>query len=135
FPQPPNTQPRAIVTGADGNLWYGGHFPESFEQPVIGRITTDGTPTRFLLPPRFGGQGFGFLVNVVTLGSEGHVWYGQSEYTPGGDVIGHISPDGQATSSFIAHDRFGGGAQGGTFSITVGPDGNIWFVPSFLNGH
>jgi streptogramin lyase len=135
FPQPPNTEPTAIVTGADGNLWYGGHFPESFGQPAIGRITTGGTATTFLLPPGFEGQGFGFIVNVVTLGPDGNVWYGQSEYSPGGDVIGHISPDGQATSSFIANDLFGGGAQGGTLSMTAAPDGNIWFIPEFLNGH
>ena len=60
FPQPLNTQPTAIVTGADGNLWYGGHFPESFDHAVIGRITTDCTATRFLLPPRLRRSGFRF---------------------------------------------------------------------------
>jgi virginiamycin B lyase len=131
FPQA-NTAPDAIVTGADGNLWYGGRFPGSLTNGVIGRVTTDGTATEFLLP-RLGGQEFGVIVEVVALGPDGNVWYGQSEYSPHGAAVGHIAPDGQATSSLVVRD--GGFAASGIASITAGPDGNIWFIPEFVDGH
>jgi virginiamycin B lyase len=133
FPQP-HTLLGAIVTGADGNLWYGGNFPESFERAVIGQITPDGTVTKFFLPS-LGGQEFGHIVDPVTLGPDGNVWYGQAEYTPNGEAIGHIAPDGQATSFLVPPDRFGGGAPGVPASITAGPDGNVWFIPDFIDGH
>jgi hypothetical protein len=119
FPQPPGTSARAIVTGADGNLWYGGIFRESFEQAVIGQMTTDGTVTKFF-GPNFGG--FVERVQVVTLGPDGNVWYGQSMYTPQEGVIGHITPDGQLTEYAIPT------ANGNPQLITAGPDGNIWFT-------
>jgi streptogramin lyase len=134
FAQPQTTEPAGIVTGADGNLWYGGEV-DSFEQPAIGRITTDGTATRFSLPPGFADTGLGFVLTAVTLGPDGNVWYAHSQYTPEKGVIGHISPDGQATSSVIPPDRFGGSAVGGALSMTAGPDGNIWFIPDFVDGH
>jgi virginiamycin B lyase len=114
---------QGIATGADGNLWFGGLL--NVTGPRIGRITPDGTATRFPIPffdvPGTDEQEQN--VSGLTAGPDGNVWYNESVY-PGFQAIGRVTPDGQAAALYLSptSNAFGTGG------ITTGPDGKVWFI-------
>jgi len=101
--------PRALVTGADGNVWF-----DEFWTSSIGRITPDGTVTSFALPNTAAGP------YDIAAGPDGNLWF--TEWN--GAAIGRITPAGQATE-FPLPDP---GRSPGPRAITAGPDGNLWFT-------
>jgi streptogramin lyase len=102
--------PYAITAGPDGNLW----FTESGTNK-IGRITTAGVITEFVLPSVPG------LPRAITAGPDGNVWFTeQSPYA----AVGRITPAGVITEFVISNV----GGIGPLAGITSGPDGNLWFT-------
>ncbi len=119
---PPSlSRPNRIVNGADGtNLW----FTES-SYNVVGRISTNGVIQEFAIPFNVTGTG-------ITLGPDGRLWlldYG-TEYVPGaltnGGIVAITLSNSVVTgaayynSNLTVHSR--------PFSITTGPDGNLYFT-------
>jgi streptogramin lyase len=102
FALPTDSQPLWITTGPDGNLW----FTEQAGQH-IGRMTTTGIVTEF-------GSDTGY--RRIVSGPDGNLWF-----TDMPDKVGKISTSGVITLYTLPTSQFPDG-------ITVGGDGNIWFV-------
>jgi streptogramin lyase len=109
FPIPtPNSSPREIVTGPDGNLW----FAEFGGNGQIGRVTPSGTISEFPIPT------LGAKPIPIAAGPDGNVWFGEVL----ADKIGRITPAGAITDFAIPT------AGSHPVGVTAGPDGNIWFT-------
>jgi hypothetical protein len=93
-----------VVTGPDGNLWYTG-----IASNKVGRMTIAGAATEFDVTGSPAG---------ITVGSDGALWFSQ---TNGGGRIGRITTSGAVTN-------FQTPTNAPTNSITLGPDGNVWFA-------
>jgi len=112
YPPPsPDSQPRAIALGADGNIWIG-----LFAAGKIGRITPEGAITEFAIPTPNSGP------RALATGPDGNIWFSEF-YT---SKIGRISPAGVVTEFALPRANSGPG------DITAGADGNLWFAE--LNG-
>ncbi len=98
-----------LCAGPDGNLWFTEHFANE-----IGRITTNGTITDYLIPSYSSGPA------DITAGPDGNLWF--TENYIDANRIGRITPAGEISEFPLpAKDRFPDG-------ITAGPDGNVWFT-------
>ena len=116
------SEPRGIVAGPDGNLWFteagpGGH--------KIGRITPNGVITEFALPDQNADP------NAITRGPDGNIWFTGQDFTTARGMnpptfIGRISLTGEVTVFRIADDAT-------PSSITAGSDGNLYFVEQYAN--
>jgi virginiamycin B lyase len=150
YPLPhPDSAPRILARGADGNLWFSEHLGNR-----VGRITQDGVISEWDIPtpasqPR-----------AIALGADHDIWFGMyaagklGRITPAGVIteyslptpdsgpralaagadgniwfseyrtnkIGRITPDGQVTEFALPRPNSGPG------DITMGPDGALWFV-------
>jgi streptogramin lyase len=100
-----------IVAGPDGALWYTRNNPNR-----IGRITTSGIVTEFVLPAiSEPGWPWGLAV-----GSDGNLWYGR------GQTIERMTLDGVATAFPVP-------TPGSWPTQTIAaPDGNIWFTENAI---
>jgi virginiamycin B lyase len=103
----PNSMPRAIALGADGNIWFG-----EFAGGKIGRITPHGVITEFQVPTPDSGP------RALAAGPDGNIWF--SEFNA--SKIGRITPQGQITEFDLPRPNSGPG------DITAGDDGAMWFV-------
>ncbi|GAB4200951.1 MAG: hypothetical protein OHK0022_22540 [Roseiflexaceae bacterium] len=108
-----------ILAGPDGNLWFTNYAG-------IGRSTTDGQIT-FFPTPVLGEQQPPYS-NIV-FGPDGNLWFGMSRRNPDTLLglpfevrLGRMRLDGQL-STYSLGWRF----DPGLLSLTVGPDGQIWF--------
>lgn len=119
--------PQDMIQGPDGNLW----FTEASHR--IGRLTPSGTMTEFPVA----GNG---LLGGMTAGPDGNIWFidnPQQIYTIANLStsssqdslvifpyleVGRITPDGAITEFALPQDQSNDTA----FSITAGPDGNLW---------
>jgi streptogramin lyase len=117
-----NSQPLGITAGPDGNLW----FTEYNDPGRIGRINPNtGAIVEF-------GTASGLTANrspsYIITGPDGALWF--TEYgntgTGAASAIGRIDPGTGAITEFGAAN--GLTANSGPYGITVGPDGNLWFV-------
>jgi streptogramin lyase len=107
FPIPtPNSGPKGIVTGPDGNIWF---TEENVSVNKIGRLSPDGQFKEFPIPSPSSYPDF------MTAGPDGNVWF--TEAFAGN--VAYITPSGDITEY-----HFGGEPEG----ITTGPDGNLWFA-------
>lgn len=109
----PGIQSRAagIAAGPDGALW--------FTEPGldrIGRITTSGVVTQFILAA-------GSMPTGITAGPDGNLWFTETF----GNNIGRITTLGTVTEFPVPT---GGGYP---MHITSGPDGNLWFTEALGN--
>jgi streptogramin lyase len=115
----PNTssQPDAVTTGPDGNIWF-----TEIGHNGIGRIAEDGTLLGETVIPTSNSQ-----PAAITVGPDGNIWF--TEQT--GNKIGRITPNGTLTEFTLP------AANSQPLGITAGPDGNVWFVESTGNriGH
>jgi streptogramin lyase len=107
----PNGTPRGITTGPDGNLWFTER--NSGDHPVIGRLSTSGTYTEFVITNVLFSQS-----GSITVGPDGNLWFTVSDYPA---YVGRITPSGTFTG-------FGAFATNQPRDITVGPDGNLWLT-------
>jgi RHS repeat-associated protein len=117
FPIPTaRSDPREIVKGPDGNLW----FTEE-DANKIGRITTAGVITEYSVPFGNGCLAAPYQCAFsITTGPDGNLWF--ADYLEGN--IGKITPGG-AITQYPIPASFGIGS---TLGITSGPDGNVWFA-------
>jgi virginiamycin B lyase len=106
-------QPLAITAGADGNLWFTELGP-AVVGASIGRITTTGKITEFLLPSTT------TLPSSITAGPDGNLWFTETGTRNGPSKIGVITPQGKIREFTLPHSILG--------SITKGPEGNLWFT-------
>lgn len=86
----------------------------SSSPPFIGRITTDGVVTEFVLPT------IGVVPTGITTGPDGNLWFAEQA----GDAIGRITTAGVVTEFTAGITRPGAAP----FGITTGPGGNLWFA-------
>jgi virginiamycin B lyase len=102
--------PVDITKGPDGNLWFVSQSPE-----FVGRITPDGTITRFDV-----GLTPNSDLSSITEGPDGALWFTESA-NPG--RIGRITTDGVITeySAGLTPNM-------APSDITEGPDGALWFT-------
>ena len=103
----PESAPRVIALGADGNLWFSEHLASK-----MARITPKGEITEFAIPssdsqPR-----------AIALGADGNIWF--SEFNT--SKIGRITVAGQITEFAIPS------ATGSPTNVAVGPDRNVWYT-------
>ncbi len=104
----------------DGNLWFS-------TSDSIDRITTSGAITAFPLPSGSAVPG------GLTVGSDGNLWFTLSNESPTGGFstaidIGRITTAGAITEFPVPVAGFSIG------SMTLGPDGNLWFPEDMRNG-
>ncbi|MDQ2810091.1 MAG: S-layer homology domain-containing protein [Chloroflexota bacterium] len=105
FPLPiADSYPDAIVTGADGNLWF------TEQRGYIGRITATGELTEFLVAE-------GQNLDDITAGPDNALWFTH----PLGGKIGRISLTGTITETAIPENY------AAPIQIVRGSDGNFWF--------
>jgi virginiamycin B lyase len=116
----PNSQPRQITLGSDGNMW----FTESeFNVSQIGVVDAKGKIREFVVPSP------GTQPSDIVSGRDGALWFTEPSGFP--NVIGRVTTAGEFT-------EFGPGCDANTCSsvpegIASGPDGNIWFTESLRN--
>ncbi len=108
-PTTASSEPAGITLGPDGALW----FTETLGNK-IGRISTSGVSTDYLLP----------IANSypegITAGPDGALWF------TAGANIGRITIAGAITEYAIPSGQGGAG-------ITAGPDGALWFTEDYGN--
>ena len=103
--------PADLTVGPDGDVW----FVESTSGKApfkVGKITVDGSVTEYPLPATVGGSAWG---------ADGNLWF--TDF--GGNEVGKITTDGKVTEYPVPATSSGLG------SITLGPDGNLWFAAKF----
>jgi streptogramin lyase len=106
FALPSGSDPFAIASGPDGNLW-----ATDAGAKALWRITPSGGLTKFTT-----GLNHGYPADI-TAGPDGNLWF--TELNGMTNAIGRITPNGTITEYPI---------QGSSDTITVGPDNNIWFL-------
>jgi streptogramin lyase len=113
------TNPNAITAGPDGNIWF-----TELNGNMIGKITPSGTLTEYPVPTSTSNP------SGITTGPDGNIWF--TEW--GADKIGVFNPNspGIITEYLLPANALPPGPPGtsnsGPQSITVGPDGNLWFT-------
>jgi streptogramin lyase len=108
----PHSQPHAIVTGPDGNLW----FPDMGGNKVA-RITPTGALAEYPLPPHPANP-FGSFPYSITASPDGALWF-----TEGASMrIGRISPDGRISEFELPEVNHV------PTDILAGFDGAFWFL-------
>ncbi len=146
FPLPQNASPGALAAGTAGNLWF---VDDSNND--IGKITTAGKVTEFAVDPN------SFTLNdSLVQGSDGNVWATAIDDSGNGALV-KMTPAGKVSSVslsgypsditvgldgnlYVACDSeidrvttagtvtsFPLPGNDGTFGITTGPDGALWF--------
>lgn len=112
-----------IVSGPDGNLWFVAS-PQRTEFALV-RMSPDGNTEKFW-SNLISGSG---PSTPLTVGPDGNLWVASTGSE--GDVILKITPAGDFTSySLPQPSRTLRGAQPGwgVIDLTLGADGNIWFL-------
>lgn len=113
----PNSQPRHITLGSDGNIW----FTESaLNVSRIGRVTSDGRIREIAVPTR-GGQ-----PSDIVSGPDGALWFTQPSGFPDAYIV-RLTTAGQFTQ-FAPECDPDFGCSIVPNGITSGPDGNVWFT-------
>jgi virginiamycin B lyase len=105
-------KPDGLVYGPDGNVW----FTDQSGNNAVGKITFNGAITEYAAGIT------GTLLNDVTVGSDGKLWFTES----GSGKIGRITTGG-AVTEFAS-------SCAGPNDITTGPDGNVWYSGNGCGG-
>ncbi len=116
-----------ISSGADGNLWISTSSASDQTEGTssIFRLTTNGELTQFPLPE-------GYQASSLVATGRGTVWFAfrrtESAETGG---IGRMTPDGQVRLSMFKISKDGSFERSNLpESLTIGPNGGIWFAGS-----
>jgi virginiamycin B lyase len=116
-------RPQAMVVGSDGNLW----VTEVIKHQIF-RVTPGGEMTAFRVP----GETVGVLQGI-TSGPDGNLWFTSREE----NAIRRMSTKGEFNGTFVipsqatTPNKFNKGSW--PRSITVGPDGQLWFAEMAAN--
>ena len=106
-----------IVAGPDHAMWFPEFNSDQNGNSYIGRITTTGVITEYLLPTQYAAPTY------ITLGPDGALWF--TGFFPSGRGIGRITTRGAVTwfsdpvNPSISYN-----------DIATGPDGNLWLTDS-----
>lgn len=124
FPLPFHCWARAIAAGA-GAVWFTEscwrrYSTRSGHTASIDRIDRTGKITRYPISPRF-------EPISVAVGSDGSVWFGESQVQGWHSMIGRVKRSGRVVEFRVPE-------AGWPNSIAVGPAGRLWF-PSRTGGH
>jgi streptogramin lyase len=103
------SSPVSLALGSDGNIWFTDVGKNLEGENLIGRITPAGVITEFPVPT------LNSYPTGIALGSDGNTWFAET----GVGKIGRITPAGVITEFTVP---------GIGHSLTLGPDGNIWFT-------
>jgi streptogramin lyase len=106
------SMPSAIISGADGNMWFtdDGRFPFGY-RGLVGRVAPDGTITEWPVPTAWG------LPGAIAQGADGNIWFTETE----GHIV-RMTPQGEMAPFPIV-------TSGGSInSLAEGPDGNLWLA-------
>lgn len=116
FPLPvANSGPNIIEAGPDGNVW----FLETGRN-TLGRITPTGQITEVPLPvPAFN--------EPVVFGPDGNIWLALQT------GIAEITPQGDLLHDYAIPSSSPPGIPGTGIAITMGSDGNIWYIEPYTN--
>src|SRR5579864_2969644 len=136
FPMPmPNTFPREIAFGRDGNLWFSAFEGNGKLAPIgdqaphftggkseLGQMSQDGTFRLFALPsPSVSDRS-------IAVGADGNLWF--TDVTRAGgptyayvNKIGRVTPSGVFTEFPVTLRK----ATDFADLLIAGPDGNLWF--------
>ncbi|HLJ94600.1 MAG TPA: hypothetical protein VKU02_15545 [Gemmataceae bacterium] len=116
FPPLPTagSQPDAVTTGPDGNIW----FTEVGRVNRIGRVAPDGT---LLGETPLANNS---LPAAITVGPDGNLWFTEQN----ANKIGRINTAGTLLGETVIPT-----ANSQPLGITAGPDGVLWFVESSGN--
>ena len=122
-----HNDPLNIVAGPDGALWFTEDGMVNGGSGAIGRMTTSGTLTEYVLPTQAGHRSG---AGDIAVGSDGNLWFTwvTSEVGPAAASIGRITPSGTITRFPVSEDN--GWPAGG---ITAGLDGSLWFTLGSAN--
>src|SRR5262249_45011699 len=117
------------VVGGDGNVWF--HESANIDKQIspvehrlwlqswIGKITPQGTVTRFELPESASST-------RLTWGPDGNIWF----LEPYAERVGRLTPEGQVSEytgvTELLAPNWEARQAGGDASINAGPDGNVW---------
>jgi virginiamycin B lyase len=114
--------PRTIVAGPDGALWFTMPSRTIGGPSYIARISTSGAVTTFTVP--------GLYPNSLTVGPDGALWFtsqanllqvNSKTQVVWGGAVGRMTTSGAITSFPVS---------GSPGAITLGPDGALWFLDS-----
>jgi virginiamycin B lyase len=131
FPVTLNNEPLNIASGPDGALWFTEDGIVNGGIGAIGRLTTSGNLTEYLLPTPPGRDSG---VGDIAVGPDGNLWFTWVSLDPtqplstASHSVGRITPLGTITEFPISPG--GGWPPGG---IASGPDGNVWFAQGQAN--
>jgi virginiamycin B lyase len=131
FPARLQNEPLNIVSGPDGALWFTEDGIVEGGTGAIGRITTSGDLTEYLLPTP---SGLHSGAGDITVGADGNLWFTWVTLDPAQPLatashsVGRITPAGTITEFPVSAG--GGWPPGG---IAAGPDGNLWFAQGHAN--
>ena len=108
-----------IAGGPDGNLWFS---EDTYQHANIGRVTTGGTFTEFVLPS-------GYIASGMASGPDGHLWFTAQNTNTNTFQVVRVTTAGDLTYFAIpSHNAYPAG-------ITAGPDGNVWFTEETTQRH
>lgn len=109
-----------LAAGPDGAIWF--TEPGGAPHDAIGRITTAGVATEFLIPTAASDPLY------IAAGPDGAMWFTEVA----GNTIGRIAMDGSIAEFPLAAVPFGNGSRG-PHGIAAGPDGALWFAELYAN--
>jgi tripartite motif-containing protein 71 len=107
---PKESQPRDIVYGPDGNLWF-----TDYRTSRIGKITTSGAVTEYRVPE--GSEPVG-----IANGPDGNLWFTDLRT----NKVGKITTSGVITEYSLPASSY-------PVEITTGPDKNLWITEEYTN--
>ena len=127
--------PVDITSGPDGALWFTQYIPQSELATTwsIGRITTSGAITLYPRPAATDFAG-------ITAGPGGKIYFTENDSNPITGLpsprVGWITPRGKI-KTFLLPAKNQDERKGILGNITVGPNGNVWFLDSWgaANNH
>jgi virginiamycin B lyase len=123
-----HSEPLNIVAGPDGALWFTEDGIVNGGVGAIGRITTSGDVTEYLLPTT---AGLDSGAGDIAVGSDGNLWFTWVESSTNGawaHSVGRITTSGAITEYSLSFDQTW--PPGG---IAAGPDGNLWSARNGAN--
>lgn len=127
FPLRLHNQPLNIVAGPDGALWFTEDGIVNGGAGAIGRLSTSGTLTEFVLPTSADHRSG---AGDIAVGPDGNLWFTwvtrEVEHTAAS--IGRITPSGTIARFPVSGDH--GWPPGG---IAAGRDGSLWFTLGSAN--
>lgn len=116
--------PGAIAAGPDGALWF-----TISTTNAIGRISTSGAVSQFPLP---NSPPAGYTQNGpagLVAGPDGAIWFTTSQYNPDVGIAGtYVGQIGRMTTAGVVTEFTAPSPANIPNSITVGPDGALWFT-------